>query len=286
MRAAALRSGTIYVRDDVARARAAVRAGAGTGQGVRDLRLGPALRPARRRDAGAGHRDRGDARPRCARGRSRRGRLHGPRVLGRGDRGGPRHSGARGGHARHVDPDPAVDDRHSPDRLQQRRRRRVRRADAALGADAARGAQRARRRSGRADRADGRRAARGEPVGDHAGRGRAGARLRAGRARGDRGAQAEGRRARSWRPTSRRPVARIATAMGAHEVVDPREEPAFDAWRRSGGHARRRGVRGDRRAGHHRRASCGGARARARIVVVGVCMQPDAIHPFFGIARS
>ncbi|HKY16037.1 MAG TPA: zinc-binding dehydrogenase, partial [Microthrixaceae bacterium] len=27
----------------------------------------------------------------------------------------------------------------------------------------------------------------------------------------------------------------IATAMGAHEVVDPRDEPAFDAWRRLGG---------------------------------------------------
>ena len=77
----------------------------------------------------------------------------------------------------------------------------------------------------------------------------------------------------------------IATAMGAHEVVDPREEPAFDAWRRSGGTRdvvvfEAIGVPGIIDDALRR------APSRARIVVVGVCMQPDAIHPFFGISKE
>jgi 2-desacetyl-2-hydroxyethyl bacteriochlorophyllide A dehydrogenase len=77
----------------------------------------------------------------------------------------------------------------------------------------------------------------------------------------------------------------IALAMGAHEVVDPREEPAFDAWRRIGGTRslvvfEAIGVPGIiesilRSAPHS-----------TRVVVVGVCMQPDSINPFFGISKE
>jgi threonine dehydrogenase-like Zn-dependent dehydrogenase len=77
----------------------------------------------------------------------------------------------------------------------------------------------------------------------------------------------------------------IASTMGAHEVVDPHEEPAFDAWRRTGG-ARSLvvfeaiGVPGIiesvlRSAPHS-----------TKVVVVGVCMQPDTINPFFGISKE
>ena len=77
----------------------------------------------------------------------------------------------------------------------------------------------------------------------------------------------------------------LAATMGAHEVVDPVAEPAFDAWRRAGrGQApvvfEAIGVPGvidD---------SLRVAPAQSRIVVVGVCMQPDTVTPFFGIAKE
>ena len=74
--------------------------------------------------------------------------------------------------------------------------------------------------------------------------------------------------------------------MGAHEAVDPRDEPAFVAWRRSGGS---RGLVVFEAIGvpgiinDILRARPGPV---ARVVVVGVCMEPDTINPFFGIARS
>jgi threonine dehydrogenase-like Zn-dependent dehydrogenase len=77
----------------------------------------------------------------------------------------------------------------------------------------------------------------------------------------------------------------LASRMGAHAVADPAAEPAFDAWVREG---RNRelvvfeavgipGVLDDimRRAPRH-----------ARVVVVGVCMQKDAVNPFYGIAKE
>jgi threonine dehydrogenase-like Zn-dependent dehydrogenase len=77
----------------------------------------------------------------------------------------------------------------------------------------------------------------------------------------------------------------LAQTMGAHEVVDPTAEPAFDAWQRAGGAKplvvfEAIGVPGIindilRRAPH-----------RTRTVVVGVCMEPDSITPFFGISRE
>jgi threonine dehydrogenase-like Zn-dependent dehydrogenase len=77
----------------------------------------------------------------------------------------------------------------------------------------------------------------------------------------------------------------LATTMGAHEVVDPATEPAFDAWARTGKSRplvvfEAIGVPGiiD---GALRSAPHG-----SRIVVVGVCMQPDHINPFFGISKE
>jgi threonine dehydrogenase-like Zn-dependent dehydrogenase len=77
----------------------------------------------------------------------------------------------------------------------------------------------------------------------------------------------------------------LAATMGAHEVVDPAVEPAFDAWGRTG-----KGrplvvfeaigvpgiIDGALRSAPH----------GTRLVVVGVCMQPDHINPFFGISKE
>lgn len=80
----------------------------------------------------------------------------------------------------------------------------------------------------------------------------------------------------------------LAKVLGAHEVVDPRIEPAVDAWRRvDARHANRNlviyeavGVQGmiD--------AAIAAAPRNARILVVGVCMQPDSIRPMLAIGRE
>jgi 2-desacetyl-2-hydroxyethyl bacteriochlorophyllide A dehydrogenase len=71
----------------------------------------------------------------------------------------------------------------------------------------------------------------------------------------------------------------LATAMGAHQVLDPAQGSPFDSVK-----ARvvfeAVGVPGIiddilRRA-----------RRGTRLIVAGVCMQPDAVHPFFGIAKE
>jgi len=77
----------------------------------------------------------------------------------------------------------------------------------------------------------------------------------------------------------------LALAMGAHEVVDPREESPWAAYGRVG---RGRplvvfeaigvpGIIDD----IFRRAP-----AQSRVVVVGVCMEDDTVTPFFGIAKE
>jgi threonine dehydrogenase-like Zn-dependent dehydrogenase len=76
----------------------------------------------------------------------------------------------------------------------------------------------------------------------------------------------------------------LAAAMGATEVVDPAVEPSFDAWARAGKGTcvvfEAIGVPGiiD---GALRDAPHG-----SRVVVVGVCMEPDSITPFFGISKE
>ena len=81
---------------------------------------------------------------------------------------------------------------------------------------------------------------------------------------------------------------RLAEVMGAHVIVDPRHEPAVDAWRRiDNGHAARPvvlfeavGVPGmiD--------AAILSAPRQARVMVVGVCMQPDSIRPMIAVAKE
>ena len=77
----------------------------------------------------------------------------------------------------------------------------------------------------------------------------------------------------------------LATTMGASEVADPAAEPAFDAWQRAGGGRslvvfEAIGVPGIidgvlKDAPHS-----------TRLVVVGVCMEQDRINPFFGISKE
>jgi 2-desacetyl-2-hydroxyethyl bacteriochlorophyllide A dehydrogenase len=77
----------------------------------------------------------------------------------------------------------------------------------------------------------------------------------------------------------------VATAMGASEVVDPASEGAVDAWRRLDG---RRplvafeavGVPGMLQRLMH------DVPPGTRVTVVGVCMEPDEIMPFFAIAKE
>lgn len=76
----------------------------------------------------------------------------------------------------------------------------------------------------------------------------------------------------------------FAATMGASEVVDPAEEPAFDACTRTIAGApvvfEAVGVPGiiD--------GALRDAPVQSRIVVVGVCMEGDAITPFFGISKE
>jgi threonine dehydrogenase-like Zn-dependent dehydrogenase len=77
----------------------------------------------------------------------------------------------------------------------------------------------------------------------------------------------------------------LAVHMGATTVVDPVVEPSFDAWARVGGGRapvvfEAIGIPGiiD---GALRDAPAG-----SRLVVVGVCMEPDSITPFFGISKE
>ncbi|HEY2813035.1 MAG TPA: zinc-binding dehydrogenase [Acidimicrobiales bacterium] len=76
----------------------------------------------------------------------------------------------------------------------------------------------------------------------------------------------------------------LASTMGAHIVVDPAAEDAFDVWTRDGRGSlvvfEAIGVPGiiD--------GALRDAPPQARIVVVGVCMQPDTITPFFGIGKE
>ncbi len=77
----------------------------------------------------------------------------------------------------------------------------------------------------------------------------------------------------------------LATTLGASEVVDPNDEPAFDAWQRlAGGRSlvvyEAVGVPG-MLDGVLRDCPTG-----TQVLVVGVCMQQDRINPFFGVAKE
>jgi threonine dehydrogenase-like Zn-dependent dehydrogenase len=77
----------------------------------------------------------------------------------------------------------------------------------------------------------------------------------------------------------------LALVMGAHVTVDPREEPAIEAWRRVDGTKplvifEAVGVPGmlDQAM---RDAPRGG-----RVLVVGVCMEADSVRPLVGIGKE
>ena len=137
MRAAVLRGGAMVVRDDVRRPATRVRSSARAGQGVRHLRLRPALRQARR------HRCWRSA-PRwraCPTSAARPPDLGRDVFMGHEFSAevldvGPDTVAPEAGHARHVDPGHAHDDRRPGPRVQQRPTRRLQRTDAAVGADA------------------------------------------------------------------------------------------------------------------------------------------------------
>jgi threonine dehydrogenase-like Zn-dependent dehydrogenase len=77
----------------------------------------------------------------------------------------------------------------------------------------------------------------------------------------------------------------LALAMGAHEVVDPAAEPIVDAWRR---------IDGLRPLVLFEAVGVPGmldqavfdAPPRSRIVVAGVCMQPDTFRPLLAIIKE
>jgi threonine dehydrogenase-like Zn-dependent dehydrogenase len=80
----------------------------------------------------------------------------------------------------------------------------------------------------------------------------------------------------------------LATALGAHEVVDPRVEPVFDAWRRVAGLGAMQppvvfeavGIPG------MLDELLFTVPSQTRVMVAGVCMQPDTIRPLLGIVKE
>lgn len=77
----------------------------------------------------------------------------------------------------------------------------------------------------------------------------------------------------------------LAARFGAHEVVDPRVEPAIEAWRRVDGRQplvayEAVGVPG------MLDSIMADAPPQARVLVVGVCMAPDTITPMVGIVKE
>jgi threonine dehydrogenase-like Zn-dependent dehydrogenase len=80
----------------------------------------------------------------------------------------------------------------------------------------------------------------------------------------------------------------MARALGAHEVVDPRDEPAVAAWRRVDARSATRNLVIFEAVGVPGMIDGAIATAprNARILVVGVCMQPDTIRPMLAIGRE
>jgi threonine dehydrogenase-like Zn-dependent dehydrogenase len=77
----------------------------------------------------------------------------------------------------------------------------------------------------------------------------------------------------------------LALVMGAHEAVDPREEPAIEAWRRVDGAKpvvifEAVGVPGmiDQ--------AMRDAPRQSRVLVVGACMEPDTVRPIIGVGKE
>ena len=77
----------------------------------------------------------------------------------------------------------------------------------------------------------------------------------------------------------------LAVAMGAHEVVDPAVEPALDAWRRVDGLKMLVVFEAVGVPGMIDSAIAGAPRG-TRILVVGVCMEPDTIRPMLAVGKE
>jgi threonine dehydrogenase-like Zn-dependent dehydrogenase len=77
----------------------------------------------------------------------------------------------------------------------------------------------------------------------------------------------------------------LAERLGAHVVVDPRDQPGIDAWR---AHAAARPVVIFEAVGVPGMLDdvIATAPSQARIVVAGVCMQPDRIRPLLAIVKE
>ncbi|MBK9179287.1 MAG: zinc-binding dehydrogenase [Acidimicrobiales bacterium] len=87
--------------------------------------------------------------------------------------------------------------------------------------------------------------------------------------------------AADFSPTRRR----LAAHLGAHEVVDPRDERAIDAWRRVDGTRPLVIFEAVGVPGMIDQAMVMAPRA-TRILVVGACMEDDTIRPLAGIGRE
>jgi threonine dehydrogenase-like Zn-dependent dehydrogenase len=77
----------------------------------------------------------------------------------------------------------------------------------------------------------------------------------------------------------------VALAFGATDVVDPREEPVIEAWRRVDG---RRPLVAFEAVGvpGMLQQVVRDVPPSTRVTVVGVCMEPDRLLPFFAIAKE
>jgi threonine dehydrogenase-like Zn-dependent dehydrogenase len=86
------------------------------------------------------------------------------------------------------------------------------------------------------------------------------------------------------------PRRELALAIGAHEVVDPRDEPVIDAWRR----VDPTGATGLRPLVVFEAVGVPGmlddvvfaAPSRSRVLVAGVCMQPDTFRPLLAVIKE
>lgn len=77
----------------------------------------------------------------------------------------------------------------------------------------------------------------------------------------------------------------LATVMGATTVVDPRVEPAMDAWRRVDGRKKVTIFEAVGVPGMIDSAMAVAPRG-TQVLVVGVCMQPDTIRPMIAISKE
>jgi threonine dehydrogenase-like Zn-dependent dehydrogenase len=77
----------------------------------------------------------------------------------------------------------------------------------------------------------------------------------------------------------------VAEKLGATLVVDPRREPAIEAWRRLDGSQRLHLFEAVGVPGMIDQAMTDAPR-RSRITIVGACMEPDTIHPLTALSKE